>query len=81
MALALLVVIWTPSRSLTQDLDGLQHPPDIRWQSIDAPHYEVIFPRELAGDAQRVANTLERVYEPDARTLQVRPRRTPARRT
>ncbi len=44
---------------------------------LDAPHFRVVFPRELHDDAQRVAATLEAVYEPASATLGVQPARIP----
>ena len=50
-----------------------QNPPGIDWKKIDTEHFEVIFPPEITRDAQRVANTLEYVYEPVAKTLAEKP--------
>lgn len=50
-----------------------QNPPGIEWKKIDTPHFEIIFPKEIHSDAQRIANTLEHVYEPVSKTLQVQP--------
>jgi len=46
-----------------------QYPPDIQWRKIVTAHFEVVFPRELAADAERAANTLEALYGPLTRTL------------
>jgi hypothetical protein len=53
-----------------------QAPPGIRWKKIDTPNFEVVFPAELEADGQRVANTLEHLYAPVAKTLHVEPKRT-----
>ena len=50
-----------------------QNPPGIDWKKIDTEHFEVIFPPEITRDAQRVANTLEYVSEPVAKTLAEKP--------
>jgi WD40 repeat protein len=52
-----------------------QNPPGLDWRRIRTPHYEVVFPRQLEPDAQRVANTLEHVYASVTHTLGVSPRR------
>src|SRR5579863_8721772 len=53
-----------------------QYPPDIHWQNIVTPHFEIVFPREIAADAQRVANTLEALYAPLTTTLGANFKRT-----
>lgn len=52
-----------------------QNPPGLNWKTIDTPHFEVIFPAELEKEGQRVANTLEHVYGPVAKTLESNHRR------
>ena len=59
-------------------LSGQQNPPRQRWQRIDTPHFTVIFPAALGGEAQRAATLLERAYEPLTKTLAARPERIPA---
>ncbi len=51
-----------------------QNPPDILWKSLKSEHFEVIFPNEIEGEAQRVANTLEWVYQYDTKSLDVKPK-------
>jgi hypothetical protein len=41
-----------------------QYPPDIQWRKIVTPHFEVVFLREIAADAERAANALETLYGP-----------------
>lgn len=47
------------------------------WKSIRTPHYDVFFLEEMAREAQRVANIVEALYLPTAKTLQVTPVRIP----
>jgi len=47
----------------------LQEPPGIRWKKIDTAHFEVVFPETIIGEGQRVANTLEHLYDILAKTL------------
>ncbi len=51
-----------------------QNPPDILWKSLKSEHFEVIFPNEIEGEAQRIANTLEWVYQYDTKSLDVKPK-------
>jgi hypothetical protein len=57
LALALVFAAWA------------QYPPDTQWRSIRTPHFEVLFPREIETDAQRLANALETMYHPLSESL------------
>jgi hypothetical protein len=47
------------------------------WQCIRTPHYDIIFLDEMHREAQRLANTLETLYLPISKTLQVKPTHIP----
>jgi hypothetical protein len=51
------------------------NPPSLKWYQIKAPHFKVIYPEGFEQQAQRVTNTLEHIYEPEAKSLGVRPRK------
>ncbi len=46
-----------------------QYPPETQWRSIRTAHFEVLFPREIEADAQRLANALETMYRPLSESL------------
>jgi len=46
-----------------------QYPPETQWQRIRTGHFDVIFPREVTADAQRLANALETLYAPLSQSL------------
>lgn len=72
------LVIWLgPAAAAAQigELGGNQNPPGIEWRVIETPHFEIIFPKEIENDAERVANTLEHVYPHVSKTLKTRPGR------
>ena len=71
----LLLLLLLPTSLTAQFLDPFQNPPDVDWKQIDTPHYEIVFPAECEGDAQRIANTLEHLYTRVSRTLNVKPGR------
>jgi hypothetical protein len=60
-----------------QMIDNYQNPPCVRWKKIDTPHFEIVFPRELAEECQRVANTMEYLYNPLNKTLGAKRKRFP----
>jgi hypothetical protein len=51
------------------------NPPSLKWYQIKSPHFKVIYPAGFEQQAQRVTNTLEHIYEPEAKSLGVRPRK------
>jgi hypothetical protein len=53
------------------------NPHSVRWRQINSPHFKVLFPEGYDRQAQRMANTLEHIYLPEARTLSVRPKKIP----
>jgi Tol biopolymer transport system component len=53
-----------------------QYPPDTHWRKIETAHFQVVFPGEIESYAQHVANTLEALYTPLARTIDASPTRT-----
>jgi hypothetical protein len=60
---------------IVTQLSTMQNPPGIAWFTVETPHFRVIYPDSLAGEAQRVASLLERTYEPLGRSLRARPER------
>ncbi len=50
------------------------HPRE-EWQCIRTPHYDVLFLEEMEREAQRLANTLEALYLPTSKSLQIKPNR------
>jgi hypothetical protein len=63
----LLCCFLLPTRAYTQPV----------WHRIATPHYDILFPDNISREAQRIANTLEKLYFPIANTLQVTPARIP----
>jgi hypothetical protein len=53
------------------------NPFTLRWQQINTSNFRVLFPVGFETQAQRMANTLELIHEPESRTLGARPRRIP----
>lgn len=51
------------------------NPTGLKWKQINTSHFRVLFPSGFDQPAQRVANTLEHIYEPESRSLGKTPRR------
>lgn len=56
-------------------IDYEQNPTSIEWKAIDTKHFEIIFPKEVTAEAQRVAHLLEAAYPVVTRSLQVSPKK------
>lgn len=54
-------------------IDYQQNPQSIEWKQIQTEHFELIFPKEIAADAQRVAHLLEKAYPYVSRSQEVFP--------
>ncbi len=50
-------------------------PASVKWHRLQTPHFNILYPQGFETQAQRTANTLETIYEPEARTMGVLPRR------
>ncbi|MBN2357658.1 PD40 domain-containing protein [candidate division KSB1 bacterium] len=72
-----MMIIAFPIRSQIpgEALGARQNPRGVIWQQIETPHFRIIFPMEIIRDARSVANALEHIYKPGARTLGVLPGR------
>lgn len=56
-------------------IDFAQNPVSLEWKKIDSEHFEIIFPREIENEAQRVTHLLERAYPIVSRSLEVAPKK------
>ena len=45
------------------------------WRRIRTPHFDILFPASIGREANRVANTLEHLYKPVAKSLHIQPRK------
>lgn len=55
--------------------NGQQHPPSMKWQVLESPHFNVVFPNEIEGEAQKVVNQLEHYYRSAGWSLDTVPSR------
>ncbi len=52
-------------------------PPSIKWQQINTTHFKIIYPQGFETQGQRMANTLEHLYEPVSKSINAKPRKIP----
>ena len=57
----------------TQVLDNL--PPSVKWYQLKTPHFNIIYPQGFKEQGQRMANTMEHIYQPAAASLGVEPKK------
>ncbi len=53
----------------------LENNPNLKWQQINTPNFKIVFPKGFEAQAQRVANTMEHIRTPEAKSLGVEPRK------
>jgi len=51
------------------------NPASLKWNQINTPHFRLLFPRGFEGQAQRMANTMEAIREPEGKTIGAVPRK------
>lgn len=51
------------------------NPPSLKWYQLNTPHFRILYPLGFDEQAQRVANSLELIREPEARSLGSLPRK------
>jgi len=51
------------------------NPPSIKWYQVNTLNFKVIYPKGFEVQAQRMANTLEHIHEPEARSLGSKPKK------
>jgi WD40-like Beta Propeller Repeat len=51
------------------------NPPSLSWYQLNSPHFRILFPEEFDKQARRMADTLERLYQAETRTLSTYPRK------
>lgn len=52
-------------------------PPSYKWQQINTPHFQILFPDGFQDQGQRMANTMEHLYKPVSRSLGSDPHKIP----
>lgn len=51
------------------------NPPSVKFYKINTPHFKVLYPNGFEAEAQRMANTLEHIYLPEAQSMGAKPRK------
>ena len=62
--------------SIHGGISAQPHEPDIRWQTLETPHFRIHFPAGFDSLARRVAMLCEEAYEPVSRSLNYFPGKT-----
>ncbi len=70
-----ILIVFTMTRPVTGQEVLNNNPPSVKFYKINTPHFKVLYPKAFEKEAQRVANTLEHIYEPEAASMGVKPRK------
>lgn len=65
---------WLTASAQEQSAENT-NPPSVKWLQLRTSHFKILYPDGFEAQAQRMANTLEHIYEPESRSLGARPRR------
>ncbi|MFN7494146.1 MAG: hypothetical protein ACK5RG_14605, partial [Cyclobacteriaceae bacterium] len=49
--------------------------PSLKWYQLNTTHFRILYPLGYEQQAQRMANTLEYIHEPEAKTMGASPRK------
>jgi hypothetical protein len=69
LCLLLVAFIWLPNPLTAQELVNENNPPSLKWYQLNTPHFRVLYPLGFETQAQRMANTLEHIHEPESKTM------------
>lgn len=69
------IIVTLPLSINAQYFESGQDPASLKWKQIKTPHFQMIYPKDFAGEAQRMANILEYAYSLVPITLNHNPKK------
>ena len=73
--LSIFILTINSQKTNAQLFDSDQNPPTLKWQQINTPNFQIIYPTEFSTEAQRMANTLQNIISKVSQSLKVKPRK------
>lgn len=71
----LLLILFCFQSSAQESVTQETNAPGIKWYQINTTNFRILYPEGFDAQAQRVANTLETIREPEARTIGAKPKK------
>ncbi len=74
VVIILCLIFFQPSlaqESVTQETNA----PGVKWYQVNTPNFRILYPKGFEDQAQRVANTMETIREPEAKTMGALPKK------
>ena len=68
-------LISTSHTTFGQVFSADQNPPTLQWRQINTKNFQIIYPKEIENDAQRMANTLDKIIQRVSSSLNKTPRK------
>lgn len=62
-------------QAIAQFFDSEQNPPSLKWRQIITPGFQIIYPTAMEDEAQRMANTLDKLMDQVSKSLGQKPRK------
>jgi hypothetical protein len=75
LSFVLLLLVSITSVFAQETVTFENNPTYLKWYQLNTDHFRILYPTGFEQQAQRVANTLEHIREPEARTMGVKPRK------
>ncbi|MDH5365472.1 MAG: hypothetical protein OEW67_00675 [Cyclobacteriaceae bacterium] len=69
------VLLFISLTAFSQEAVLNTNPPSLKWKRIDTEDFRIIFPVSYESEAQRMANTLQTIHAPEAKTLGTLPKK------
>ncbi len=77
-AVIFLLLLFSVSAALAQESVTQQtNAPSVKWYQLNTPNFKVLYPKGFEVQAQRVANTLETIREPEGKSMGAVPKKIP----
>jgi hypothetical protein len=75
ICLIFVLVFFYCSAKAQETIVNDNNPPSLKWYQLNTKHFRVLYPTGFDTQAQRMANTLEHIHEPESRTMGASPRK------
>ncbi len=75
IAILILTVVLGIPATAQESVTQQTNPPSVKWYRIQTANFNILYPQGFDTQAQRMANTLEQVHDPEAASLKVHPRK------
>jgi hypothetical protein len=73
--LTVFILITISQKATAQLFDSNQNPPSLKWRQINTSDFQILYTIEFETEAQRMANTLQKIISKVSQSLNIKPRK------